>query len=255
VLKRVVRIVVRGLLAIASIVVLLIAVLTGWLFFYTADLPNIKALSTFAPDAPTNIADAYICGEKAAVVAVPTSQVTDVRNALFAAEGEADPRSMASRLYDEFLGEPGGRKHYGSYSLQVSRQLFCDHRGRMLKRELSELRTSVQLERRFTTSQLLDIYLNRVYFGPGVYGIESAAKHFLAKPAIQLSTPEAAFLIGLIKNPQQFSPQVHPERALARRNEVIDTMAKRGSISFEQAEDAKRMPLGIVTDGSAKHRL
>jgi membrane carboxypeptidase/penicillin-binding protein len=254
VLTRIARIAVRVLLALASVAVLLVAIMTGWLFFYASDLPNIQAMSSFAPEAPTTIADVYICGDKTKVVALPTSHMTDVRNALLAAEGDIDPRNVVSRLYHDFLGDPGERKYYGSYSLQVSRQLFCDDHRSMLKRELSELRTSVQLERRFTTNQLLDIYLNRAYFGPGVYGIENAAEHYLAKPATQLSTPEAALLIGLIRSPHRLSPQTHPDRALARRNEVIDAMAKRGSITSEQAEQAKRMPLGTVADDSAKPR-
>jgi penicillin-binding protein 1A len=251
-LTRVAGIAVRLLLGLASVAFLFVAFIAGWLFFYASDLPNIHAMSSFSPEAPNTITDTYICGERATVVAVPTSHMTDVRNALLAAEGDIDPRSMMSRLYDDFLGDPEKRRYYGTYSLQVSRQLFCDHHGSMLKRELSELRTSIQLERHFTTNQLLDIYLNRAYFGPGVYGIENAAEHYLAKPAVQLSTPESVLLIGLIKSPQRFSPQAHPDRALARRNEVIDAMANRGSISSEQAEQAKRTPLGTVADDSAK---
>jgi membrane peptidoglycan carboxypeptidase len=104
------------------------------------------------------------------------------------------------------------------------------------------------LERRFTTNQLLDIYLNRAYFGPGVYGIESAAERYLAKPASQLSLAEAALLVGLIRSPSMFSPLAHPDRALARRNEVIDAMVKRGSIGWEQAGKAKSMSLGMAAD-------
>jgi membrane carboxypeptidase/penicillin-binding protein len=152
-------------------VILFSAVITGWLFFYASDLPNIHAMSSFAPETPTTIIDAYICGERSTVVALPTGRMTDVRHALLAAEGDIDPRNIVSRLYDDFLWDPDDRKHYGSYSLQVSRQLFCDDHRSTLKRELSELRTSVQLERHFTTNQLLDIYLNRAYFGPGIYGI------------------------------------------------------------------------------------
>jgi len=157
------------------------------------------------------------------------------------------------RLYYDFLGDHIENKHYESYSLQLSRQLFCDDHRRMLKRELAELRTSVQLERRFTTNQLLDIYLNRAYFGPGVYGIENAAEHYMAKPADRLSTSEAALLVGLVRSPTYFSPVTHPDRALVRRNEVIDMMSKRGNLTAEQAERAKRMPLGTVSSAPPPH--
>jgi penicillin-binding protein 1A len=252
VLTRIAGIAVRILLALALVVVLLVALVTIGLFFYASDLPNIQAMNSFAPEAPNTIADAYICGEKAKIAALPTSDMASLRNALLAAEGDIDPRHMLRRLYDDLSGDLAERKHYGTYSLQVSRELLCgDHRS-AVKRALSELRISIQLERRFTTDQLLDIYLNRTYFGSGVYGIENAAEHYLGKPAIQLSTPEAALLVGLIRSPGRFSPLTHPDRALARRNEVIDMMAKRGSISSEEAEQAKRTPLGTVTDGSVK---
>lgn len=254
VLAPLVRVVIRVLLTLASVAILLVAFVIGELFFYASDLPNIQAMSSFAPESPTTVAEAHICGEEVKVVALPTSHMTDVRNALLAAEGDVDPRSTMRRLCGDFLGDVTTRKHYGTYSLQVSRQLFCDDHRSMLKRELSELRTSIQLERHFTTNQLLDIYLNRAYFGPGVYGIESAAEHYLAKPAIELSTPEAALLVGLIRSPSRFSPIAHPDRALARRNEVIDLMAKRGTISSEQAEQAKRTPLGTVADNPVKTR-
>jgi len=86
-----------------------------------------------------------------------------------------DERSLLRRLYETLLGGPEEHKHYGAYSVQISRQLGCDDHRSALKRELWELRSSVQLERHFTANQLLDIYLSRAYFGPGVYAIENAA--------------------------------------------------------------------------------
>lgn len=240
------RIAVWVFLALASTSILLL-VAAGGLFLSAPDLPNLQAMKAFAPEAPTPIADAYICGEKTKVVALPTSHMTDVRDALLAAEGDIDSRTMLRRLYDHFLDHAEERKHYGYYSLQLSRQLFCDDHRSVLKRQLSELRASVQLERQFTADQLLDLYLNRANFGAGSYGIESAAEHYFAKPAAQLSTSDAALLVGLLRNPKGFSPIAHPDRALARRNEVIDAMVERGSLSSEQAEQAKGMPLGTAT--------
>lgn len=233
---------------------LLVALVVEGLFFYTSDLPNIEELREFSPKASTTIADAYICGEKATVVAIPTSDLTNVRNALLSAEGDVDPRNMMRRWYDDFFGDITARKRYGTYSLQMSRQMLCGDRRGVQKRELAEVRISIQLERRFTTSQLLDIYLNRAYFGPSVYGVENASQHYIGKPAMQLSTAEAALVVGLIRSPDYFSPLSHPDRALARRNEVIDAMAKRGSISSEQAEQAKKMPLGTIAPDRLKPR-
>ena len=203
-------------------------------------------MNSFAPDTPTTIADIYICGEKTTVQAVPTHEMTYVRDALFAAEGEIDEGGLFHRLYDDVNLENEVRKHYGHYSLQLSRQLFCDDHRKAWRRNLFEIRTSIQLERHFTKSQLLDIYLNRAFFGTDAYGIENASEHYLAKPANQLSLPDAALLIGLIKSPRWFSPQTHPDKALARRNEVIDAMSERGSITSEEAGQAKIAPLGTM---------
>ena len=249
-LSRIVRIATRLLLFLILFVVCLLVVAADGLFFYKSDLPDINALSVFAPEATTTIPDIYICGKKATVEAVPTGRITNLRTALLAAEGDVDHRSIIRRQYDYFLHRP---EHYGHYSMQLSQGLFCDDHRRILTRELSEFRISIQLERHFTTDQLLDIYLNRTYFGQDVYGIKSAAEHYIGKPASQLSVAEAALLVGLIKSPTRFSPLAHPDRAVARRNEVIDAMSKRGSITPEQAEKAKATPMGAVADTTRDH--
>jgi membrane carboxypeptidase/penicillin-binding protein len=252
VLTRVAGIAGRVLRILALATLLLIALVVEGLFFHTADLPNIEDLSSFAPKGPKAVAEVNICGERATLVAIPTGHLTDLRNALLAAEGDVEPRNTLRRLYHVLFADATTRKQYGTYSLQVASQLLCDDHRSALKRRLAELRTSIQLERRYSANQLLDIYLNRAYFGRGVYGIESASQHYLAKSAVQLSTAEAALLAGLIKSPNYFSPLFHPERALARRNEVIEAMARRGSISPELAEQAKRMPLGTVGEDRVK---
>lgn len=235
------------------VVALLLGAAGRWFLYYDADLPNVQELKLFAPDAPTVIPQASICRETARVVAVPAGQLTNVRNALLAAEGDVDPRSLPRRLYDDLVGGAASSQHYGIYSLQISRQLFCADQHSVLRREFSELRTSGQLERRFTPDQILDMYLNRACFGPGVYGIENASQLYLAKPAAQLSTAEAALLVGILGGPRVFSPSTHPNEALARRNKVVEAMLKRGSISPEQAEQAKGTPLGTVAEIAPGH--
>lgn len=235
------------------VVALLLGAAGRWFLYYDADLPNVQELKLFAPEAPTIIPQASICRETARVVAVPAGQLTNVRNALLAAEGDVDPRSMPRRLYDDLVSDATSSQHYGIYSLQISRQLFCDDQHSVLRREFSELRTSAQLERRFTPDQILDIYLNRAGFGPGIYGIENASQHYLAKPAAQLSTAEAALLVGILGGPRAFSPSTHPNEALARRNKVVEAMLKRGSISPEQAQQAKGTPLGTGAEITPEH--
>ena len=86
--KLILRIAVRVLLPLALLAILMVAVVAGGVFFYTSDLPDTQAMNSFAPVAPTTILDTNICGEKAIVKALPTSQMMDIRNALRAAEGD-----------------------------------------------------------------------------------------------------------------------------------------------------------------------
>jgi hypothetical protein len=125
---RVAQLAIRILVLLGCLAVLLVAIVAGWLTFYTSDLPDIRPLSSFAPEVPA-VVDAYICNEKTTVKAIQTTQMTDVRNALLASEGDIDQRSTVRRLHAYFLGRPEGREGYGQYSFEVSRQLFCgDHR-------------------------------------------------------------------------------------------------------------------------------
>ncbi len=98
-----------------------------------------------------------------------------------------------------------------------------------------EYKASVQLRRRFTSEQLLTIYLNRAYFGNDLIGAESASLHYYGKHASELDVPQAALIAGLIKGPSRYSPERHPDRAKERRDEVIDAMLRNGSITAEQA--------------------
>ena len=243
---RFVRTATRAICVVVLCATVALGIVLSWFFLYKSDLPDIRGLSAFAPSTSAIIDNAQICGEQTRVSAIPTGHLSVVRNALFAAEGDPDPREFARRLYGDFRIDPVEHQNYGTYSLQLSRQLFCQDRRRDLRRAVDEVRTAHQIERRYTSDQILDIYLNRAYFGSGIYGIEGAARYYLGKPADGLSVPEAALLVGLLRGPTRLSPLTHPERALARRNEVIDTMLQRSSVTEKEAEEAKRAPLGVA---------
>ena len=174
-----------------------------------------------------------------------------VRNAVLAAEGDVDPRGVVRRMYEDFSSD--SRKRYGMYSVQLARQLFCGPEKR-LNRAVAEWRTSIQIERRFTSDQILTIYLNRAYFGDGLYGIENASEYYFGKSCRDLSPPEAALVAGLIRRPSYLSPTKHPDRALLRRNEVLNEMVTRGSLKAADAEIAKASPLGVVTPDTSDSR-
>ena len=115
-----------------------------------------------------------------------------------------------------------------------------------LSRQMDELRTAVQLERRFSRRELFTIFTNRVTFGEDIVGVEPASQHFFHKQPNHLLIEEATLLAGLVKAPSYFSPIKHPDRALRRRNEVIDKMLETRSISESKASAAKASPLSIM---------
>ena len=234
------RVLAKILLSIAVLCVLAVAGFAAWLYFYTSDLPNTSAMAAYTAGGGGVLSvSTTICGESLWVVAIPGVNMPMLRLAVVASEGDPDPRGFFRRYYDELDRGP----RYGQYSIQLARQMVCGSSGGNLKREVLELRTAIQLERHFNHDQLLDIYLNRACFGPRIYGAEEASRRYFGKHASELSIAEAALLDGLIKSPARFSPTQHPDRALTRRNEVIDAMLQRGSIRPEEAEAAKNAPL------------
>jgi len=128
-------------------------------------------------------------------------------------------------------------------AMQVSRNLFCNSRVRMLKRHLLEYKAAVQMRRRFTSEQLVTIYLNQAPFGQDVVGAESASLHYYGKHASELDVPQAALIAGLIKAPSLYSPERHPDRAKERRDLVIQGMLRNGTITAEQAQAAEQTAL------------
>jgi penicillin-binding protein 1A len=104
---------------------------------------------------------------------------------------------------------------------------------------------AIQIERRFTKPQIFTLYANQIYLGHGVYGFEAGANFYFSKKAKDLTLEEAAVLAGLPKAPNAYSPITNPERALRRRNLVINNMLEDGKITAVEAQRAKSTPLGL----------
>ena len=112
---------------------------------------------------------------------------------------------------------------------QLARQSFLSS-DKTLRRKLKEAVLAWRLEREFTKDELLELYLNKVYFGDGLYGVEAAALGFFGKHARDVDVAEAALLAGLVKSPSTYAPTVNLDRALARRNVVLEAMRDTGAI-------------------------
>ena len=128
---------------------------------------------------------------------------------------------------------------------QIARTMLCGRKQSNLFRQIGEIRLTVQIKWRFTPVEQKTIFLNRAYFGHGDFGTAQAAGQYFKSPAQQLSTADCALLIGLLSNPEYYSPYRHPDRALARRNTVIEKARTRGVLSQEAASALQATPLGL----------
>ncbi|MEY2438711.1 MAG: penicillin-binding protein, partial [Verrucomicrobiota bacterium] len=111
--------------------------------------------------------------------------------------------------------------------------------GRTLNRKILEAMVALRIEEKFTKQQILELYINRIYFGAGCYGVETASQAYFGKNASKLNLSEAALLAGLIRSPNRFSPLRNPQGAAAQRDAVLARMVELKTISAAESEQAK----------------
>ncbi|HEY0781111.1 MAG TPA: transglycosylase domain-containing protein, partial [Thermoanaerobaculia bacterium] len=124
-----------------------------------------------------------------------------------------------------------GRAAQGGSTItqQLARQSFLRPE-KTLRRKVQELLLARRIEHAYTKSQILEMYLNKVYFGDGLYGVEAASRGYLGKHASELTVADAALLAGLVKSPSSDAPTINPQRAAARRNLVLNALVDTGGI-------------------------
>ncbi len=237
------------ILAVAALLMVLGAILAGCTV--VASAPDVTRLewdsSTVIYDRKGSEAFRLHSGENRTPVKL--SQIPkQVQQAFLAIEdpdfrehGGIDLRGLAraafrSTLYLAHL--PGGRLEGGStITQQLARDAWLSQ-DVTLKRKLQEAWVALQLERHYTKDEILEMYLNQIYFGHGAYGIDAAAKTFFAKEVSDLSVAEAAQLAGMINGPSYFDPYEHPDDSLQRRNIVLNAMLKEGYLTREAYDSA-----------------
>lgn len=129
-------------------------------------------------------------------------------------------------------------------TMQLSKNLFLQN-DKTWMRKTKEVMAAIHLERELTKKRILELYLNEIYFGQGVYGVEAASQFFFSKSINELTIAEGALLAGLAKGPNGYSPIDHPDKALSRRNLVLQVMDDTGKISPEQRKKAQDKSLGL----------
>src|SRR6185437_7639743 len=131
---------------------------------------------------------------------------------------------------------------------QLAKNLFLSPK-RTMARKLEEVIYAIWLEQRFTKDEILELYLNRVYFGGGTYGIEAASRRYFGKSSRYVTLSQAALLAGLLKAPSRYSPARSVKAASDRTDEVLENMVQAGFLSPEQARIASQQPLGLSAKG------
>ncbi|HEX6938945.1 MAG TPA: PBP1A family penicillin-binding protein [Longimicrobiales bacterium] len=158
-----------------------------------------------------------------------------------------DLRGVARALWRD-LTSLSFREGFSTIPMQLARNVFPEQlpRAKKLRRKICEIRLASQIEEAFSKRDILELYLNQVYLGSGLYGVEAAAQGYFGKPVSRVNAAEAALLVGLVQSPEGYNPRRHPLAAVQRRNVVLDVMAREGVISAREAERAKARPLRLA---------
>lgn len=177
-------------------------------------------------------------------IVVPFDKVSnDFVNALLAREDTrfyyhhgVDPIGIARAIVRNFIGG-GFRQGASTLTQQLARNSF-PLGGKNMHRKLVEAALAYRIETELTKEQILEAYMNRIYFGSGYYGVETASQAYFGRPAARMNLPEAATLAGLIRSPNRFSPFNNPEGAVRERNTVLKRMLQLNLISEERYQAA-----------------
>jgi penicillin-binding protein 1A len=234
----------------------------GALFAYNASqLPPIDQLAV--PKRPPNIAilsdDGSLIanrgdtgGPAVRLIDLPTylpKAFVAIEDKRFYEHHGVDPVGMSRALLRDVIG--GGSVEGGStLTQQLAKNLFLT-RERTLSRKIQEAILAFWLERRYSKDQILELYLNRVYFGSGAYGVEAASQKYFGKSARLVTLPEAAVLAGLMKSPTKLAPDHNLAGANERAAQVITAMAEQGHITEAMAKAALENPAQVKRDKSA----
>jgi penicillin-binding protein 1A len=229
--------------------------LAGLLFVYSSDLPQIRALEDFRPDIVTELYadDGQIIGSFALQrrILLTYEQIPQVlKDAILTTEDQhfeehwgVDFTRVAGAAWRNLLAHRVA-EGASTLTMQLAGTLFLDRSDRTMRRKIQETLLALQIERHYTKQQIFTMYCNQIYLSHGNYGFEAASEYYFGKPVAKLTVPEAALLAGMIRGPS-YSPILHAQRALARRNIVLDRMARADKITQTQAQQAIAQPLAL----------
>jgi penicillin-binding protein 1A len=231
----------------------------------STQLPDVDLISTYVPNETTKVyaADGSILAElhqEENRVIVPISRISDfVKAAVIASEDanfyQHNGLDFKGIFRSVFVNVLRGEKMQGgsTITMQLARSIFLNKRKKMI-RKVAEIILALQLERKYTKEEILEFYLNQVYWGHNAYGIESAANLYFGKSAADLTLPEAATLIGLLRGPELYSPFTRPQRARWRKDIVLRRLLTLGLIDEAEYYQSKETPIFLASRRTLRYK-
>ena len=232
----------------------------GFLLSITGTLPDVS--QTLSPAASSQIYDCKgrlittVHAEQNRLPVKLADTPKDLQNAFIAAEDirfykhhGIDPIGIARAVVSNIRHRDATGQGGSTITQQLARNAFLTQE-QTLKRKLLEAVLAVEIENKYTKAEILEMYMNQIYFGQGAYGVQTASHVYFGKDVKDLNLAQCAMLAGLPNSPNYYSPFHNLQAAKYRQGIVLDQMAKYGYISQEQADEAKAQDLGLVKPGS-----
>jgi len=245
---------------IGTILFLIFAAAVAWYVGdISKDLPDYEVLNSYEPPVTTRVhaADGQLMAEYAAQrrLYLPIQAIPDrVKAAFISAEDKnfythpgVDPVGLARAVVTNFQNLGSGRRPVGASTItqQVAKNFLLSS-DQTISRKAREAILSFRIEQAYSKDRILELYLNEIFFGMNSYGIAGAALTYFNKSVNELTVAETAYLAALPKAPSNYHPFRSPDRAIERRNWVIDRMIENGYVSKSDGADSQAQPLGVT---------
>ena len=231
----------------------------GALVAQTINTMNTENFTEFNPSLPTKLLDIngeliteFSADEKREMIDI-IDIPQHVIDALITREDKIffEHRGFSLRsIMRAVIGKITGKTLGGGSTLtqQIAGTLYCDRTDISYSRKLKELWWAIQMERRFSKNEILELYLNKVYLGGGTYGINAASKYYFGHDASKLTPAESAILVIQLSNPAYYNPFDYPNRAQERQRDVLNLMVESGYLTAEAADESFEDLFGFHCD-------
>ncbi len=252
---------IAGFLGFIALLVIVLAISLGvvvnsWL----EDLPDYTAADAYAVSEPTNIYDSdgnliasYYLENRISVDLSEISQyvidgTVDTEDKRYYSHNGIDPQGILRAAVNQVLGTSSEGGSTITQQLVRNTVLSDEQFEYSLKRKVREAYIAIQMEKEYSKEEILEMYLNTIYYGNGAYGIEAASIMYFNKSASELTLAEAALLVGIPNSPTAYDPTRNPEASVSRRNTVLSRMLEAGDITQEEYEAAVNEEL-VLNEG------